>query len=146
MTVGDFTIKEIETTVRSRYAHIEWSGTANNNTPAGNDNPYIRVGCTYYKVVKKVDRYGIEKKELKVWNKDTLIQDDKKSFLRTIPVLYRIDLCANCVKIIKIIKESEYPNSLITNCRGGRIISSLCSLMILLEGLSKRKSPVPPQA
>lgn len=50
-----------------------------------NECPYIRVGADYYKKIKKIDRYGIERIELKAWKKDEIRQDNGKDFLKTIP-------------------------------------------------------------
>ena len=50
--------------------------------------PYIRVGVDYFKVIEKDDRYGIQRKELKRWNKAEIIQDHDKKYL---------DLIAKCV-------------------------------------------------
>jgi hypothetical protein len=80
--IGDFTAEEITTTVSSRYnLHPEWHGLAKTN----GDNPYIRVGVDYFKVINKKDRYGIIRRELKRWTKDALITDHKRSYLKTIP-------------------------------------------------------------
>jgi len=81
---SDFTIKEIETTVKSRYAHKEWFGTASTSTDV-KDIPYIRVGCDYFKVIHKKDRYGIVRRDLKRWTKDTIIIDHKRKYLQHIP-------------------------------------------------------------
>ena len=37
--------------------------------------PYIRAGINYYKVIKKTDRWGIERTELKPWKKEEIKQD-----------------------------------------------------------------------
>jgi hypothetical protein len=50
------------------------------------DNPYIRVGCTYYKIIYKKDRYGLRRKVYKVWKKEEIKQDHGKEFLKSIPV------------------------------------------------------------
>jgi hypothetical protein len=80
--IGDFTAEEITTTVENRYNHQEWHGIA---LTSSSPNPFIRVGTTYYKVIEKKDRYGLNRKELKVWNKDTILQDYKKTFLKGVP-------------------------------------------------------------
>ena len=36
---------------------------------------YIRVGIDYFKIIKKPDRFGIIRTELKKWNKDTIMTD-----------------------------------------------------------------------
>lgn len=48
-------------------------------------NPFVRVGCTYYKRIEKRDRQGIIRKEFKVWRKEEIIQDYNKDFLKSIP-------------------------------------------------------------
>jgi hypothetical protein len=48
-------------------------------------NPFVRVGCTYYKRIEKRDRQGIVRKEFKVWRKEEIIQDNSKDFLKRIP-------------------------------------------------------------
>lgn len=40
---------------------------------------YIRVGTDYFKIIKKIDRYGINREELKKWNKQELIQDEGRN-------------------------------------------------------------------
>jgi len=45
---------------------------------------YIRVGTDYFKIINKPDRFGIVRKELKKWTKDTLIWDHDKTFTRNI--------------------------------------------------------------
>jgi len=37
--------------------------------------PYIRVGTKYFKVIKKTDRFGIDREELVVWHKDEIKTD-----------------------------------------------------------------------
>lgn len=46
---------------------------------------YIRVGVNYYKVIIKVDRYGITRIELKPWKKEEIKQDYGADILKTIP-------------------------------------------------------------
>ncbi len=79
-----FAIKEIETTVKSRYSHIEWFGIAA-SAETKKDVPYIRVGCDYFKVINKKDRYGIVRRDLKRWTKDTILIDHKRKYLQHIP-------------------------------------------------------------
>ena len=43
--------------------------------------PFIRVGVKYFKVIKKTDRFGIEREKLIVWNKDEIKQDFGTDFL-----------------------------------------------------------------
>lgn len=81
-----FTIQEIQKTVRSIYNNVAYAGIAEKETSLiRKDNPFIRVGTTYYKVILKTDRHNIERKESKVWTKDILITDYGKAFLKTIP-------------------------------------------------------------
>jgi len=46
--------------------------------------PYIRVGVKYYKVIEKVDRNNIIRTSLKLWDKQTIIDDYGKEFLDNI--------------------------------------------------------------
>lgn len=43
--------------------------------------PYIRVGVDYFKVIRKRDRYGVTRDELKGWTKATIIDDYSKQAL-----------------------------------------------------------------
>ena len=43
--------------------------------------PYIRVGVKYFKVVKKTDRFGIDRKELIIWSKEEIKQDYGKEMI-----------------------------------------------------------------
>ena len=47
--------------------------------------PYIRVGCTYYKLIEKIDRQNIKRNELKVWRKEEIVLDEGKDYLKKIP-------------------------------------------------------------
>jgi hypothetical protein len=47
--------------------------------------PYIRVATKYFKIIKKVDRNGISRTELKIWDKLTIIDDYSRNFLNRIP-------------------------------------------------------------
>jgi len=78
-----FSIKEIEDCIKSIYKNIQWFGSA--KTLQELETPYIRVGTSFYKVILKTDRHGIDRKELKVWNQATLIQDHKRSYIKNIP-------------------------------------------------------------
>lgn len=49
------------------------------------ENPYIRVGVNYFKKIVKTDRYGIDRSELKPWNKEEIKQDHGRKFLDSIP-------------------------------------------------------------
>ena len=49
------------------------------------ENPFIRVGSDYYKKIRKHDRYGIERIELKPWKKPEITQDFGKDFVKSIP-------------------------------------------------------------
>jgi hypothetical protein len=92
----DFPAKDIEGIVRSRYKHKEHHAvattlTVTNEAPATSSTPekkkvsYIRVGTSFYKVIKVRNRYGIEETHLKAWNKDTLLQDYKKKVIQVVP-------------------------------------------------------------
>ncbi len=48
-------------------------------------NPFVRVGCTYYKIIEKVDRYGFVTVEYKAWKKEELILDYNKEYVKQIP-------------------------------------------------------------
>lgn len=45
---------------------------------------YMRVGCDYFKAITVTDRYGIPRKELKVWKKQELLQDKGKVYVETV--------------------------------------------------------------
>ncbi|MCE5345398.1 MAG: DUF5906 domain-containing protein [Bacteroidales bacterium] len=47
--------------------------------------PYIRIGCNYYKIIEKTDRYGFKRKELKQWLKSEIVQDFGTDYPKTIP-------------------------------------------------------------
>ena len=46
---------------------------------------YIRVGVDYFKKITTIDRFGIERSELKRWSKDALATDFDKSIFNNIP-------------------------------------------------------------
>tara|TARA_R110000851_G_scaffold185935_3_gene335213 strand:+ start:2832 stop:4376 length:1545 start_codon:yes stop_codon:yes gene_type:complete len=46
--------------------------------------PYIRVGIKYFKVVKKTDRFGINRDELIIWSKEEFKQDYGKDMIARI--------------------------------------------------------------
>ena len=48
-------------------------------------NPYIRVGVNYFKQIQVQDRFGIVRNNLKTWNRQTIIDDLGKAFLKEIP-------------------------------------------------------------
>lgn len=50
-----------------------------------NEIPYIRVGCDYFKLIKKPDRMGIEREIVKPWKKDELKTDHDKDIFTQIP-------------------------------------------------------------
>lgn len=83
----DFTMQEIEAIVKSTYRNVQWYGIAQSTDEltTSKDNAFIRVGITYYKIIRKPDRWGIDRVELKTWNKDCIVQDYKKGFLKAIP-------------------------------------------------------------
>jgi hypothetical protein len=47
--------------------------------------PYIRVGVDYFKLIEKVDRYGISGVDLKAWKKDEIKQDHGRDYIEDIP-------------------------------------------------------------
>ena len=47
--------------------------------------PYIRVGTDYYRKIKKLDRFGLTRTELKVWKKDEIKQDEGPKYIDKIP-------------------------------------------------------------
>jgi len=47
--------------------------------------PYVRVGCTYYKRIKKRDRYGIIRTEYRPWKREELKLDNGNEYLKSIP-------------------------------------------------------------
>lgn len=51
----------------------------------GNESLYSRVGTGYHKLIHKIDRFGIDRSELKGWKKDTIVDDFTKAFLSSIP-------------------------------------------------------------
>ena len=81
----DFTLEEIKATVKSRYAHKEWHGIARNRQLQLDDCPYIRVGIEYFKIIRKTNRWGITQTEFKRWNRETLVTDFGRKYLKTIP-------------------------------------------------------------
>lgn len=50
----------------------------------GYNSPYIRVGTKYYKHSVKADRYGVKRRELKLWEKQIIIDDYGKKYLAEI--------------------------------------------------------------
>ena len=48
--------------------------------------PYVRVGVKYFKIVTKIDRFGIGREELVVWSKDEIKQDYGKEMLSRVTV------------------------------------------------------------
>lgn len=50
-----------------------------------NRSDYIRVGFKYFKLIEKVDRNDIVRKELKFWEKQTILDDYTKTELEIIP-------------------------------------------------------------
>lgn len=47
--------------------------------------PYIRVGTDYFKVIYKKDRYGLPRRTIKAWKKETITLDHTSSILTHIP-------------------------------------------------------------
>jgi len=77
---GDFSLTEIENTVRSAYSDPYLKGIASIH-----DTYYIRVGVDYFKLIAKQNRYGIQQTSLKTWNDKTITLDHGRDFLKTIP-------------------------------------------------------------
>jgi hypothetical protein len=48
---------------------------------------FVRIGTDYFKKIKKRDRFGIYRDELKRWSKDILVTDYGRGFLKDIPRL-----------------------------------------------------------
>lgn len=82
-TQPDFTMEQITKTVRTIYYNNAYNNIA--EIQQLENCPYIRVGCDYFKKINKQDTYGILRRELKRWTKDTLITDHKRCFLKGIP-------------------------------------------------------------
>jgi hypothetical protein len=47
--------------------------------------PYIRVGTDYFKIINKTDRYGIVRKVIKGWKKETIKEDHTNTLLKILP-------------------------------------------------------------
>lgn len=50
-----------------------------------NNYPYVRIGTKYFKIISKIDRYGINRTELAGWDKLTIAEDHPKSIFENIP-------------------------------------------------------------
>ena len=50
-----------------------------------NEIPYLQVGCDYFKLIPKSNRYGGTDKVLKLWKKETIIDHHTKNLLKFIP-------------------------------------------------------------
>lgn len=50
-----------------------------------NGSDYVRIGFKYFKLIEKVDRFDIVRKELKFWEKQTILDDYTKTELEIIP-------------------------------------------------------------
>lgn len=70
------------------------------------DIPYIRVGCDYFKITTKPDRYGVKRKVLKGWKKDEIKQDHGPKLMNLIPLFD--DFC--------IVPDNENYQAIIDNC------------------------------
>ena len=85
------------------------------------DVPYIRVGTSYYKIISKTDRFGIERTELKVWNKDEIKLDEGAKYLDKIPKFddFAIDpdnfnyrpVLSNCYNLYKEFSHKPSPGT-----------------------------------
>lgn len=63
------------------YAAINWIQMTYFNEKI----PYIRVGTDYYKVIRKPDRYNLDRIELKAWKKEEISFDHGKEYIKKIP-------------------------------------------------------------
>lgn len=70
----------------------------------GRDIPYLRVGVDYYKIIKKPDRYAIDREELKRWTKSELVTDYGKKVTELIPKFDDFTIEPNNVSYQPIIK------------------------------------------
>ncbi|WP_449401363.1 hypothetical protein [Chryseobacterium wanjuense] len=51
------------------------------------ENPYIRVGTSYYKIIRKPTISGDTVSLMSKWNRETIITDHGKDFISNIPKL-----------------------------------------------------------
>jgi len=51
----------------------------------GHESKYLRVGVKFYKIIHKIDRYGINREELKAWDRSTIVDDHGRDYIATIP-------------------------------------------------------------
>lgn len=56
---------------------------------------YIRVGADYFRRIKKQDRFGIERTEIKAWKKDEIKQDHGTKIFDKIPRFVDFDIVPN---------------------------------------------------
>lgn len=49
-----------------------------------NNNDYCRVGCKYFRRISKIDRWGIERVNLELWERGALIDDYGKAFIGSV--------------------------------------------------------------
>jgi hypothetical protein len=71
-------------------------------------NPYVRVGVDYFKIIKKPDRFGIARTELKRWKKDELTTDYGKDFLRTVKKFDDFTIVPDNINYQPIIESGQY--------------------------------------
>lgn len=71
-----------------------------------NDINYIRVGTKYFKKTEKIDHNGINRRELKVWEKQTITDDYGKFILDEIPKFDDFTLEPNNKNYQSIIKNN----------------------------------------
>jgi hypothetical protein len=94
------------------FAHVfhgdNWTSAINyvNHRWLNAHIPYIRVGVDYYKITTTVDRYGISRKELKVWNRATLIDDNDKKIINSIAKFDNFTNCPSNTDYQQVVKDS----------------------------------------
>lgn len=97
----DFTTAEIEASIKSVYSNPSWDGkaldeprtqqaaprqTAAQPTQAPREDlPFIRVGTEIYKIIKKVNAWGVEEVQLKRWTMQVFLIDYSKKELQNLP-------------------------------------------------------------
>lgn len=81
---------------RPAQDHIEY-------TLMNRDIPYIRVGTDYFKQIKKIDRYGVERIMLKPWIKAEIKQDHGSNIIPHIPKFNDFTIEPNNITYRKVI-------------------------------------------
>lgn len=80
------------------------------------DVTYMRIGVDYFKKIRKLDRYNIERTELKRWVKDEIKQDHGKTYLDKIPRFDDFTIRPNNLSYEPVVKNCynlyrEFPHS-----------------------------------